>query len=353
MKNVYLVNFSGVGNGIMAMPIIKFIIENKIYKYVFCTSNGIIRNEKFNKLAGVENKVFPVDPNWRRFNKDDWNNINNFLVENNITDIYNFRNENLEEYEEFKSKYKKYNYFDLDFKKLKKRKNKITVFDDIFSFFAKNGFKNSKVRCEWLSKFRKKNKTKTIKIGFMVSASQMNKELHYEKWVVLSKMLIKSFKKISIEIFSGISDEEIKDANLIINSINDKRCKFAGKLDLIQSAKKIGGLDCLVSNDTGLLHMAGAIGTPTVGVYVSTDPHIWKPNTFVRNSYVMSNTVGKCETWKFYAGTCTHFYDICSETTKENINAKEIYKKVNNIVKFSLSPLRVYHLLTHYFQHLW
>ena len=32
-----------------------------------------------------------------------------------------------------------------------------------------------------------------------------------------------------------------------------------------------------VGNDTGPLHLAGAVGCPTVGVYGWTDPAEWKP----------------------------------------------------------------------------
>jgi ADP-heptose:LPS heptosyltransferase len=351
MKNVYLVNFAGVGNGIMTMPVIKFLIENKKYGKVFCSANGIIKNPEFNKIAKVKDKLFSVDPIWRRFSKSDWVKINDFLQENNISDIYNFRNENLEEYEEFKKKFPKYNYFDLNYKKLKTRKFKETVFNDIFSFFKKTGFKNTKATCEWLSKFRKNDNNKTLRIGFMVSASQMNKELHYEKWVVLARLLLKKYKKISIEIFSGISDEEIQDASRIVNFIDNNKCKFVGKLDLIETAEKLGRLNCLASNDTGLIHMAGAIGIPTVGVYVSTDPEVWGINSFVKHYFVKSSTVGKCENWKYYAGTCDHFYDICSETTREDIRAKDIFEKIQLVTKSSLSLSLVYLRLKHYFQH--
>jgi ADP-heptose:LPS heptosyltransferase len=350
-RNVYIVNFPGVGNGIMVMPVIKFLIKNNKYYNVFCTENGIIKNKELNKIAKVGERLFPVDPIWRRFNKSDWSDINSFLENNNIEDIYNFRNENLEEYEEFKLQYTKYSYNDLNFEKLKNRKSSIPIFYDIFSLFKEKGFYNSKDKCEWLSSFKKSAKRKfEIRIGFMVSASQMNKKLHYEKWVTLARLILNNNINFSVYIFSGITDEETNDAKRIVHLISNDRCKFVGKLNLVDTAKKIGDLDCFVSNDTGLIHMAGAIGIPTVGVYLSTEPKVWGVNSFVPHYSIKSDSVGKCEGWRLYAGTCNHFYDICSQARKQNITAKEIYKKIELATISPLSPSLVFHRLRHYLQ---
>jgi heptosyltransferase-1 len=43
-------------------------------------------------------------------------------------------------------------------------------------------------------------------------------------------------------------------------------------LGLGDAARVLAGARCVVGLDTGLTHLAGALGVPTVGVYVSTDP---------------------------------------------------------------------------------
>lgn len=317
------------------MPVLQFLIRRKIFNKIFCTSNRIIRDGRFLKIANVKESIFFVDPMWRRFNKDNWDEIYRFLKLNKITEIYNFRNENLEEYIEFKDKYSEFNYHNLDFEKLKSRKEKITVYDDIFSFFEDIGYVNNKTSSEWLFHFRDRQKNSDIKVGFMVSAGQMNKKLHTKKWVDLGKMLLNNINNLTIEIFSGIKEDEVKNSEYIVNQIGSLRSYYVGSLDLMETLKRVGDLNCLVSNDTGLIHMAGAIGIPTIGIYISTDPEIWKPNIFVKNDFVKSDTVGKCENWKFYAGTCDHFYQICKETRKENIDPKVIYNKVQEIIKYS------------------
>jgi ADP-heptose:LPS heptosyltransferase len=35
--------------------------------------------------------------------------------------------------------------------------------------------------------------------------------------------------------------------------------------------------DLAVTNDSGLMHIAAAIGTPTIGIFGPTDPRLWGP----------------------------------------------------------------------------
>lgn len=44
------------------------------------------------------------------------------------------------------------------------------------------------------------------------------------------------------------------------------------RLTLAELASLLGGAVAVVGTDTGLTHLAGALGVPTVGLYVVTDP---------------------------------------------------------------------------------
>jgi heptosyltransferase-2 len=48
-------------------------------------------------------------------------------------------------------------------------------------------------------------------------------------------------------------------------------------LTLRQLAALIKHLDLVICNDTGVLHLAAAVGTPTVSFHATSDPKIWKP----------------------------------------------------------------------------
>jgi heptosyltransferase-2 len=47
--------------------------------------------------------------------------------------------------------------------------------------------------------------------------------------------------------------------------------------DLRQAILALAAADAVLSNDSGLLHVAAAIGTPTVGIFGPTSPWHWAP----------------------------------------------------------------------------
>jgi heptosyltransferase-1 len=44
------------------------------------------------------------------------------------------------------------------------------------------------------------------------------------------------------------------------------------RLDLAEAAALLGGAEAVIGVDTGLAHLAAALGVPTVGIYTATDP---------------------------------------------------------------------------------
>ena len=44
------------------------------------------------------------------------------------------------------------------------------------------------------------------------------------------------------------------------------------RLNLNEAAVLLGGAQAVIGVDTGLAHLAAALGVPTVGIYIATDP---------------------------------------------------------------------------------
>lgn len=63
--------------------------------------------------------------------------------------------------------------------------------------------------------------------------------------------------------------EEIADSDATIN--------YAGKTSMIETAAIISQLDLLVSSDTGLMHIAYGVGTPTVSLFGAGIQEKWAP----------------------------------------------------------------------------
>lgn len=52
---------------------------------------------------------------------------------------------------------------------------------------------------------------------------------------------------------------------------------FGGFLDMRKTAALFAQADVVLCNDTGIMHLAAAVGTPLVAVFGSTNPDEWKP----------------------------------------------------------------------------
>jgi ADP-heptose:LPS heptosyltransferase len=48
-------------------------------------------------------------------------------------------------------------------------------------------------------------------------------------------------------------------------------------LSLHEAAARIAAADLYVGNDTGMTHLAAAVGTPTIALFGPTDPTLWRP----------------------------------------------------------------------------
>ncbi len=62
-----------------------------------------------------------------------------------------------------------------------------------------------------------------------------------------------------------------------IATVSDSVVNLCGKTTLDEAVDLISALACAVCNDSGLLHVAAAVDTPTVGIYGATSPHTHPP----------------------------------------------------------------------------
>jgi lipopolysaccharide export system permease protein len=80
----------------------------------------------------------------------------------------------------------------------------------------------------------------------------------------------------AIAIFGGPGDEaraEAVKAGLSERTVID----LTGRLDLVEAAACLKRAALFVGNDSGLMHMAAAVGTPTLGLFGPTDERLYAP----------------------------------------------------------------------------
>lgn len=107
-----------------------------------------------------------------------------------------------------------------------------------------------------------------IYVGLQVGATTRNRMWFEENWSKLASLILTHKENINI-ILTG-SPAEVKLTDSLEKSINNKRVlNLAGKFDICGAAALIDKLAVLITPDTGPLHIAAALKTPTITISVT------------------------------------------------------------------------------------
>jgi heptosyltransferase-2 len=126
--------------------------------------------------------------------------------------------------------------------------------------------------------------------------------------------LFQQRKQAQILIIGAAAEEEIAAA--ICSSMDDAPAVLTGQTTLSQLLGLVGQATLVISNDTGPMHLANALGVPVVGIFGPTDPAVTRP--FEQPSTVVKKDV-PC--WPCAYRTCPYDHR-CMMT----IEAEEVYK---------------------------
>lgn len=91
-----------------------------------------------------------------------------------------------------------------------------------------------------------------------------------ENYLDLVNILLANHKKIKVIIFGGKTDKN--EADKFVERFGDDIMDFTGKLTITETQALMSFCDCIVSNDTGLLHLAVSSGAYVYGIYGPTMP---------------------------------------------------------------------------------
>lgn len=138
--------------------------------------------------------------------------------------------------------------------------------------------KERKWAAQRLDKDRKKERIKLIGIcpGAQYGPA---KRWFPERFVKLAQRLM-DFLPAKTILFGD--KEEVVQIQTISKAIGGGVLDMAGRTDLIQMASLMAECDLVISNDTGPMHVAAAVGTPVLALFGSTDPRATSPLGAVR-----------------------------------------------------------------------
>jgi ADP-heptose:LPS heptosyltransferase len=121
------------------------------------------------------------------------------------------------------------------------------------------------------SKINVKGKSNRKIISLMPFAKWKTKEWGDDKFIELGGRL-RDESGASIQILGGRDD--VKRAERVMRGIGKNAISMAGKLSLSETAVALSLSDCLVSNDTGVMHIGGAVSIPVIAIFGSTSEEL-------------------------------------------------------------------------------
>ena len=134
-------------------------------------------------------------------------------------------------------------------------------------------------------------------IGFQMGASTVSRQWFLQRWQQLAEIILE--RTDAAIVLTGSPAERAMTAQLE-DALRDQRViNAAGKLSLREAAALIARLDVLVTPDTGPLHVAAALKTPTIGLFAVASPVNSNPDfdenihKFIKKPRTCSPCVGK------------------------------------------------------------
>lgn len=105
-------------------------------------------------------------------------------------------------------------------------------------------------------------------IGVAPGARHFTKRYPVEKFIDLLKGIKKKFPEIQFSLFGGEEEKEL--CSIIEKQVADDVRNYAGLLSVLDSAAEIDRCSLMISNDSGLMHIAAARRVPIIAIFGST-----------------------------------------------------------------------------------
>ena len=126
-------------------------------------------------------------------------------------------------------------------------------------------------------------------IGLHVGAGKPNNRWSLDKYALLIKKIEADYPA---NFYLTVGQSERDDISYLEKKIDVQFGKFISK-PIPQIAALISKSDLFISNDTGIMHVAGTTGTPQISIFGPTNPFNWAPigpnKYFIRKSELIED----------------------------------------------------------------
>jgi len=158
-------------------------------------------------------------------------------------------------------------------------------------------------------------------IGFQAGASTLSRMWFPDRFAELGRRLVNSYSDIKI-VITG-SPQEYEHCRKIANAVGKGAIVSAGKIPLKYIPALIKRFKALVTGDTGVMHIAVAVGTPVAALFAVADANKSGPyydmekHVIIQKERICNPCIGK---------KCKH------QKCMENISVDEAYNTTEGII---------------------
>ncbi|HET7232363.1 MAG TPA: glycosyltransferase family 9 protein [Longimicrobium sp.] len=331
-----VVHFVGIGNGITALPILKRLEETVPGIGFFHTANPVFESPEFMEWFNFRGFLGTVPAGWRRFAEDDWEGIEAFIRENRIGAVVNLRNEGPGRdtgYFRFRERMAgTAEFWHLDQAALRARPAHRLLVDDQVGLFAEHGVELGDFDRGWLRRHLAASgllAAPSSAVGFFTGVNESVKRWPPARWTALGRLVLRH-TPLDVVVYAGAGEHELLQARAAaapLQAAFPGRVRLVEGLTLHQLCASLSALSLVVSNDTSCVHIAAALGLPTVGLYFSTNAAIWG-GASDRFRAVQSRTGLECPAQKRDAGNCTFYYGGCPAPCMDEVSPERVFAEV-------------------------
>jgi len=172
-------------------------------------------------------------------------------------------------------------------------------------------------------------------IGLCPGSKMAAKRWPLDRYERVSKQLLSKSPRYRVVVLGGPEDQTTGED--IRRSLGERVINLAGRLSLLESAEALRRCRLYVGNDTGVMHLAAAVGTPCVGIFSSRDhPGRWDP---IGSNHIVLRKEVPCSGCMLE--TCIEKEMLCLKEIKveEVLDAVERVLRESNNEQFSARTL--------------
>ena len=167
-----------------------------------------------------------------------------------------------------------------------------------------------------------------LKVGFFPGAGWKLREWMPERFAAIGDRLVQHFNA-EVLIFGGQKESEL--VRTVAKLMDTRAVPFAGNLQIRELAACIEKCDLFLTNDTGPMHIAAAVGTPTVSLF--------GPGNHVR--FQLLGALHQTIRHDVPCSPCKQFTDKCKDNIcMKKITVDEVWQSISDALVSSTHRLK-------------